>query len=687
MTRTLFAVFSVFALLVVLPVQAQDSAVSGAAPSDVLRTFTPADFAQFAPRTALDMLNRVPGFAIRAEDNERGLGQASGNVLINGQRISGKSNDVITELSRIPAQNVERIDIVDGATLEIPGLSGQVANVIVASTGINGQFSYRPEFRAYATDPLFTRFEVSLGGKRGAVEYTVGLSNPGSRSGATGPTWIYSPAGELIEERDDEWKGNAEQPRLSARLVFDGPGESIGNLNLLYGRLYFDYLEEGTRVSPGEPVRSREVTVEEGGDNYELAGDYEFDLGVGRMKTIGIARGRRTPGETEVITRLADGTFVSGIRVDEENRDRELIGRTEYSWGGAASSEWQVSGEAAFNTLSGAADLFTINGDGTYTQIPFPGGTARVEEDRYEVMGTYGRPLSSTVEVKLSAGGEYSQISQVGAGGTTRSFYRPKGELTAAWKASPSTDVNVKLARTVGQLNFYDFIASIDVADDIEDAANPDLVPQQSWNLDVEGVRRLGDHGTTTLRLFGKWIDDIIDYVPIGATGEAPGNLDHAIVYGIESNSTFNLDRIGFRQARLDLELVWQDSEVEDPLTGEKRPISNSLLEASSFALRHDVPNTDWAWGAGASYQLAARSYRLTEVGRLWEGPVWGDIYLEHKDVYGLTVRAGIYNLFGADSMWDRTVYVGRRTGPVQYIEERDRTIGPIFSFAIRGKF
>ena len=46
----------------------------------------------------------------------------------------------------------------------------------------------------------------------------------------------------LMEERDEEWRGNAEQPRLSGRFVFDGPGTSKGNLNLLYGRLY-DYHE------------------------------------------------------------------------------------------------------------------------------------------------------------------------------------------------------------------------------------------------------------------------------------------------------------------------------------------------------------------------------------------------------------------------------------------------------------
>jgi hypothetical protein len=203
------------------------------AAEDGKRTYTPADFVQFAPRTALDMLGRVPGFSIKEEDSERGLGQASGNVVINGQRVSGKSNDVVTELSRIPAANVERIEIVEGETLKIAGLTGQVANIITKSTGISGQWAYRPEFRSYYSDPLFSRFEISLSGTRGPVQYTLGLDNRGSRSGAGGPTWLYSPSGSIIEERDEQWRGNAERPRVSGRFVYDGPGSAVGNLNLV----------------------------------------------------------------------------------------------------------------------------------------------------------------------------------------------------------------------------------------------------------------------------------------------------------------------------------------------------------------------------------------------------------------------------------------------------------------------
>src|SRR5688500_748070 len=97
--------------------------------------------------------------------------------------------------------------------------------------------------------PLLTLFMLTASGTADPIEYTLGLDNQGNRSGAGGPTYIYSPSGDLSEERDEEWRGNFEQPRLSGRFVYDGPGSSKGNLNLLYRRIFYDYLETGTRTT------------------------------------------------------------------------------------------------------------------------------------------------------------------------------------------------------------------------------------------------------------------------------------------------------------------------------------------------------------------------------------------------------------------------------------------------------
>src|SRR3546814_2275742 len=72
------------------------------ATTQAARSYTPLDFTRFSPRTALDMLRQVPGFTIEEQDQERrGLGQATANVLINGQRFSGRSEEHTSELQSL----------------------------------------------------------------------------------------------------------------------------------------------------------------------------------------------------------------------------------------------------------------------------------------------------------------------------------------------------------------------------------------------------------------------------------------------------------------------------------------------------------------------------------------------------------------------------------------------------------
>ncbi len=669
------------------PAPATAPGAEAAPGGEAARVYTPADFTRFAPRTALDMLRQVPGFTIREGVVERGLGQASANVLLNGQRISGKSDDVVTQLNRIPSQNVERIEIVDGATLSIPGLSGQVANVIArAGGGLSGQWAWQPEFRAHYANPRITRFQVSATGRQGPVEYTVGLENLANRSGAGGPTQIFDRNNVLTENRDDAFAGDNDTPRVFTRFALDGPGSSVGNLNLSYRRTYYNYKELGFRSGPNFAPRSRTVTQEQRGYNYEIGGDFELALGPGRLKLIGLNRFSNNPSATNLIVGFYDGSPNTGSRFARVSDESELIGRAEYRFR-ALGGDWQFSGEAAFNSLDSVSRLFLLDTGGRLNEIPLPGGTARISEDRFEAMASHSRPLAENLDLQLSLGGEYSQLTVEGPGGETRTFLRPKGLLSLAWEPSENLDVNLRIQRRVGQLNFLDFLASVNLADDRENAGNPDLVPPQSWEVDLEGVLSLGAWGSTTLRAYGRLIDDIVDIVPIGATGQSPGNLDSAYVVGLESRSTINLDPLGWRGARLDLRGLVQHSRVDDPLTGIPRSISNYTLHFVEAALRYDVPETPWAFGGTGYYQLGALQYRLDEVGRQWEGPVWLSAFAEHKDVFGLTVRATVSNILNARSLWNRTVYVGRRTGPIDYIERRDRLIGPIFSFSVTGRF
>jgi outer membrane receptor for ferrienterochelin and colicin len=147
-------------------------------------TYRLADFARFNPRNALEMVNRVPGFTIRGENDQRGLGQATANVLIDGERVSSKSENLFDRLRRLNTDRVDRIEIVDGATLGIPGLSGQAANVITRPGGISGRFEYRTSFRPRYARPSYFGGEVSLAGSAQDLEWSLAYSHGTGRGGA-----------------------------------------------------------------------------------------------------------------------------------------------------------------------------------------------------------------------------------------------------------------------------------------------------------------------------------------------------------------------------------------------------------------------------------------------------------------------------------------------------------------------
>ena len=664
------------------------TAVAPTATGTARQVYAPADFARYAPKNAYDMLNQVPGFQIRDNEQLRGLGLATGNVLFNGERPSNKADDMYTQLSRIPAGNVERIEIVDGATLDIPGLSGQVANIVYRADGFSGQFSWKPEFRAHYTDPLFTRADVSVRGRTGDIEYEAALSNDDSaRSGAGGPTLIYDGTGNITERRNDIWNTHYDTPKLSGRVTWDPAGDTVANLGGHYQRKYDRYYEDGTRTGPGLSDRLR--TVRENADswNYEVSGDYQFGLGPGKLKLIGLRRFSHEPYSQEIVTTPDDGTPATGDRFAQTGDIGETIARGEYQWkmfGG----DWQLSGEGAFNTLNNVASIAVLDEDGVFVTEPFDGGTGGVSEDRYEGLLSFGRKLTDKLNFQIIAGAEHSTITQTGANGLTRTFFRPKGSISLAWTPSADFDVSVKLRRRVLQLSFYDFLARAFLNDGNQNESNNDLRPQQDWTYEAEINKKFGAWGSTKIILIYRDVEDRVDVIPIGDAGEAVGNIAKAKAGAIDWTSTLNLDPAGLKGVKIDTRLLLQKSSLRDPFTGEKRQWSGFTDTVASIALRHDIAGTDWAWGGDAEYSHYQPNYRRNQTDKLWEGPVWASVFVEHKNVMGMTVRASIRNIANARSKRDRIVYTGvRGESPVSFVEERDRLIGPIFSFSVRGKF
>jgi hypothetical protein len=670
----------------VLPLR-EDGTVSAAGERLV---YTPADFARFAPRSALDMLQQVPGFRIQSEGAERGLGQASGNVLINGQRIASKSGGATDELGRIPAANVVQIEIVDGATLNVPGLTGRVANVVtrLPSTGdVKGQFEWAPQLATEYGAANWLEGRASVSGAAGPVRYTLGLQNQPFRRGSGGPNIITDASNAVIADLFTISTIRRDGLRVSGNFKVDGPGATAGNLNLSYSRNLFRFSEIESGLHGGALNRLEQSDNSNKGYQYELGGDFQFSAGPGNLKLIGLERFQRSDRNSQSTFEL-EGTRTVGRRFLSGSDSGERIGRAEYSWQ-MAGADLQVSGEAAFNRLQNVAGLFVLNTAGEFVEVPFPRGTGGVTEDRYEAIVSYSRPLTSNLSMQLTAGGESSTLAQTGANAVSRSFLRPKGSLSLAWAPASALDVSLRIARRVGQLNFGDFLASVNLSNDNQNAGNEELVPQQSWETQLEARREFGAWGSATLTVFHNRIQDYVTIIPLQGGLESQGNIDSARRSGINLVSTLRLDPIGFRGAKFDINTQFERSRLLDPVTAESRAFDNSRPRNLQVDFRHDVPATSWAWGGTVRNSSFAPYYRVAEFGiDRPETATFGSVFIENKDVLGMTVRARVSNIFDNTSNASRTVFAGPRDrAAILFTENQQRKSGRVLSFSVRGSF
>lgn len=653
------------------------------------RIYTPADFARFAPKTAYDMLAQIPSFTIHSADtSERGLGQATENILINGERIANKSGGAVDQLKKVPFANVERIEIVDAASLGIAGLAGQVANVVLKkATKSSGQFEYNPSVRAHFTKPQWYAGLISYSGSSGPLDYTFSIKNNPGTGGFGGPILIYDANHVLIERRNETFQSQTENANLEGKFTLHGPGTSIGNMTIGYNPYWSPTRIFDHRTFVTGEKRARSTITKLNGYLFDWSGDYEFALGPGRLKTIGLYHFEHEPLVTTQILSFDNGDPSTGIRLDRNTRIQEAIGRTEYSWN-SGKNAWQISLERAFNSLDQKGKLFTLDPDGEFREVDFPGGSGKVQEVRYEAIGTLSRPITPNLDLQIAAGAEVSKLERVDGDLPPRKFFRPKGSLTLGWRPASNWDASLKIRRRVGQISFYDFLDQPNLSSDRENNGNPDLVPPQSWEVETEVGHDLGAWGKTRLRTWYYRVEDIIDNIPLANDGQGVGNLPRANRYGFESTSTIQFEPIGWTGAKLDINLGREWTSVRDPLTGEKRTISGITEEWGSATLRHDIPHTPFAWTAYVQHRHNTKNYFLDAIFDNQDLPwIWGFSVLD-KNVMGMTVELSVDNIFNGRHTADRIIYTGfRDRSPVSFYDKRDQLVGPIFNLSIKGTF
>jgi len=566
--------------------------------STVIYDFT--YFEQYNPVTLGDMIRNIPGGASilggggSQNNNNRGFGSSDIQILIDGRRMSGKSNNMTTTLARILASQVERIELIRGNAEGLDIRNEGIIYDVVLREGAGDSSSSFLDVGAMRTNGMSMEQMVlaSQNGKRGRLEYGISYQYDTPQRLVKVDEDILSPDHTLTEFRAQVTEANGSNDIYTSNLGYEFENGTNLRLNALYSdnENIEDRLEDQFLIGSGDahvPFAVEDGNFRFDSKEFEIGGDLDFKVGeIGQLKTLFVVN--RTKNRDQIIqdSIVADTTsrlFSNFADFDEG----ETIVRTSMT-SNFGRHTLEYGAEAAFNTLD---KTFAFNDD--------PLENAIVDEDRYEVFVTHSISLSNNISLQSALTGEFSTIFQNREGETKeRSFEFLKPRLELRYDLTSSDQFRLLTERTVSQLNLNNFVASRNIEDDIINFGNPNLEPESTWSFSLGYERRFtNDGGSLEMNVLYDSFSDHIDKILIGTNDSGVGNIGSARRLGFSTTLNTRFGFIGFPSAVLTASYSYEDSESIDPFTGKKRRTKNSTPHYFSIDFRHQVENTNFAYG------------------------------------------------------------------------------------------
>jgi TonB-dependent Receptor Plug Domain len=649
------------------------------------RIFTPAYFTADSPQTAADMVNRVPGFGVEDGDSVRGFGGAAGNVLIDGARPTSKNEDLNSILSRIPAANVERIELLEGAAAGAlaPGKT-QVINVVRKANSNSGG-TWAAQVDGVSSGRILPALEASYTARFGKLNVTAGLeAEYDDVENLVGYESFQDPSGRYLERgpNDDRRRARFGKATLGADGTF-GAYKISGNASWFRGAFRRNWVHVATLTGASLPYRidsGRETNDE---TNWEIGGDIERDIfGWTSKVALLLKDGDQGNGSLAGFNRI--GAPKSFGRFLAESATTEQVGRfTAKRKIGAHQIEF--GGEYAFNSLdfSGAY----AEGDGTIFVVQQGNiSNTQVEEDRREAFVSDSWTINPKLTLESTLTGEWSTISQSGDAAKERSFFYPKPRIKAVWKPTEGWTFRAELEKNVGQLDFGAFADSASVGEGNQNSGNPELRPEQAWYYVLGVERRWGKRGVFNASMRYEQIEDRLELVPTSGGGVALGNLPETSIWaGYNLSWTIPLDGL-LQGLEVDGNYRWRDSELTDPFTNSVRPFTGSNGKQFQAGFRYDMPAKKLKIGAWIWRGNHNRDYRPDQRYEWSTISEWG-AWIETKAIKGLTIEFGIETPEGKTFSRVRTDYApDRASGNVSRIQYRERSNDGTWYLSVKGK-
>ena len=660
-------------------------------------------FAQYAPRTALDIVQRVPGFTLdlgATQTNQgsvdvRGFAGTAGNVVINGARPSTKAETVDVTLSRIPAQQVVRVELGPGDLYgsDYAGKS-QVLNVLLSQqSGINGEIT--ASAKRWFTGYVNTDIQGSASFRTGPSTFNLSAGTGRNRQLEEGDDDLTVPStGALVEHRRKHNSYFNKDPFVTASWALERGSSNAIRLNARWQPSSFDLFQTNRVFTTGVAPHDDNLIQTYRDPVIELGGDVTRPLGGGALKFVALVTRRKRNDVDQYIQRAGlrednarvDGGFEQTVRA----RRNETIGRVSWTRSNLWGFSFETGAEASFNTLDDNVDLFAIDDGGQKVRIDLPIANAKVREKRGEVYVNVGKTFSPSLRVDGGVNYELSNLKVSGDALANRTLKFLKPSLTIDWKPGGGWHTELSVRRTVAQLNFYDFISFGDLSARRLTGSNADLEPQRAWEFHGTIEHPLLGDGLFKLDVGHEVISLLEDQILIsdgrGNAFSGPGNLGT----GKRDFASLTVDApLGrfWTGLRAKFTGTLQQTRVDDPISHQPRKFSGFWPTWQwDLTVRRDSGPLSYGFEINDNQHFTY--YRTDEFDTNFNRGAYMTAFVEYRPTPRTAINFSVDNLLDTHAARDRLLFSPNRAQPGSIINEfRDRDRHRAFQITIKHSF
>ena len=694
------------------------SAASAQESTDIESTVTyPAEFfAQYEPYSVNDMLNRIPGISTARGGggggpggsggaNRRGLGAGGDQILINGRRIAGKENEGNSQLARIPANQVQYIEIIRGTSgdLDVRG-GGQVINIVLLAAESRSSVAVELNTDRYHDGTIGPGGSISLSGQRGAFNYLFSVESEPRyefRDGFETSILADGSPNDLVVRKEYR---EQDSYTMSSSMGYDLTANDRINFN--FQMKQEDPPGTADRVIIDQRVTPNKMTIEYDtipatASAWEVGGDYEHTFAnSSRFKTLFIVNQNESESTRDAY-RLNGSGSDKFLFLANQSVQKERIVRSSYSFSLNDTQDLELGIEGAQTILDAQLQLGLPSS--TKPSSPLFGGLAQssntdalVEELRYESFIVHNWQINDRMSLESTLLYETSTIEQSGDVSNSRDFAFVRPKVDYRFDITPSIQLRASIEKDVSQLSFSDFTSSVAGGDDDQNAlaGNPQLAQEQSIRYEANLEYRMpNDAGVLSSKVYYHDLIDVIDKVNVSTATSiqsANGNIGDGERYGINLDASIRLGFIGLPEMLVTSGVQVEDSSVTDPFLGTDRRLRQAGRGSFRLGYRHDLTamSMNYGFNYNHGFQGNRKAYDIDKI-EDYESGDFLTSFVEKVGFMGFTYRFEAMNILEGERCRVRNRYVGGTiaTGYLNEIEDSCSNTGIKYAFKIRGTF